>query len=60
MKTPEERIVAYRLRAEEVQTAAEDMRHPDSRATFLIARDYDVLADNLEGQIERGLLRNTL
>jgi hypothetical protein len=58
VRTREERIETYRLRAEEVRTAAESMRHPESRATFLrIARDYHLMADNLEGQIRRELLR---
>ena len=60
MRTREERIKTYRLRAEEIRTAAENMRHAESRATFLrIARDYELMADNLEGQIRRALLRKT-
>jgi hypothetical protein len=61
MRTREERVTTYRLRAEEIRAAAENMRYPDSRATFLrIARDYDLMADNLEGQINRERLRKTL
>jgi hypothetical protein len=49
------------LRAEEIRTAAENMRHPESRATFLrISRDYELMADNLEGQIKREALRKAL
>ncbi len=60
MRTREERVTTYRLRAEEIRTAAEGMRQPESRATFLrIARDYDLMADDLESQIRRGLLRKT-
>lgn len=61
MRTREERVTTYRLRAEEIRTAAENMRHAESRATFLrIARDYDVMADNLESQIDRERRHKTL
>lgn len=44
MKTPEERVRIHRLRAEEMRTAAEGMRRPDSRASSLrIARDSDLM-----------------
>ncbi len=56
MRTREERVTTYRLRAEEIRTAAESMRHAESRAAFLrIARDYDLMADNLDAQIKREL-----
>jgi hypothetical protein len=49
MNTPEERARMYRLKAEEIRTAAEDMHHPETRTGFLrIARDYDLMADNIE------------
>ena len=52
MQTPEERIIAYRLRAKEVRTTAGTMRHPESAATYLeIARHYDAMADNLDAQL---------
>ena len=55
MRTREERVRTYRLRAEEIRTVADGMRHRESRATFLrIARDYDLMADNLEDQVNRG------
>jgi hypothetical protein len=61
VRTREERATTYRLRAEEIRTAAENMRHPESRATFLrISRDYELMADNLEGQIKREALRKAL
>ena len=51
VNTPAERARAYRLHAEEARTAAESMRHPESRATLMrIARDYDVMADHLEAR----------
>ena len=38
-----------RNRAEEVRTAAEDMRDPDSRrALFLIAASYETMANHLD------------
>jgi hypothetical protein len=54
MWTPTERLRWYRLRAEETRTAAENMRPGVNRATLLrIARDYDVMADNLEPKVRR-------
>jgi hypothetical protein len=51
MRTPRERVKNYRSRAEEIRTAAEDMKQPESRATFLrIARDYDLMADHIEAK----------
>jgi hypothetical protein len=49
MNTPEQRARTYRLKAEEIRTAAEDMHRPETRTGFLrIARDYDLMADNIE------------
>jgi hypothetical protein len=49
MNTPEQRARTYRLKAEEIRTSAEDMRYPETRIGFLrIARDYDLMADNIE------------
>jgi hypothetical protein len=60
MSTPEERVRTYRSRAEEIRTAADGMRHADSQATFLrIARDYDLMADTLEGKITLELRRKS-
>jgi IS1 family transposase len=51
MMTPEDRVRHYRLRAEEIRTAAADSHNSDTRATFLrIARDYELMAENVETQ----------
>jgi len=52
MSTPSERLRVYRLRAQEIRTAAADVREGVNRATLLrIARDYDLMADSLEAKV---------
>lgn len=44
-----ERARIYRLRAQEVRTAALDIRHPESRAALIrLAASYERLADNID------------
>lgn len=60
MSTPAERAKTYRLRAEEVRTAADGMRHEVSRATLLrIACDYDLMADHFEAKIDQARRQKT-
>lgn len=54
MSTPSERVRGYRLRAEEIRTAAENMREGVNRATLLrIARDYELMADNIDANVSQ-------
>jgi DnaJ-domain-containing protein 1 len=49
MDDPLKRAKVYRLRAEEIRTAADGMRHQTNRATLLrIADDYDLMAETIE------------
>ncbi len=49
-----ERARRYRMRAEELRTAAESMTNPVSRKTLLdLASSYDVLADGTEARATR-------
>ena len=53
MTTREERLRWYRDRAEELRAAGENMKTPESRASFArMARDYEILAESLEGLIK--------
>jgi len=46
----QQRAARYRKRAEEIRSAAEEMKSAESRRTLAkLARDYDVLADRIEG-----------
>jgi hypothetical protein len=43
------RVKHYRLKAEELRTAADGMQYPDSRLTLnRLAQTYDAMADRLE------------
>ena len=45
----------YREHAEEIRIAAEDVKHPESRAAMLrIAQTYERLAARIEVEVEAG------
>jgi hypothetical protein len=47
-----ERAKVYRLRAQEVRNAAQDIKHLESRAALMrLAASYDRVADNIEKPI---------
>ena len=52
-ETSLERAKRYRAHAEEIRSAAEEIKHPDSRAAlFRLAATYKRLAARLESEIE--------
>lgn len=54
MSTSLERIKRYRLLAEEIRTAADDMNDGEGRRTLVrIADSYDLMADELESREKR-------
>lgn len=54
MDDPLKRAKVYRLRAEEIRTAADGIRQETNRATLLrIADDYDLMAEGFEQRAGR-------
>jgi hypothetical protein len=54
MPTPAERLKRYRLLADEIRTASEDMRNADARIALIrIADSYDLLAGDIEMREKR-------
>jgi crotonobetainyl-CoA:carnitine CoA-transferase CaiB-like acyl-CoA transferase len=52
-ETSLERAERYRAHAEEIRSAAMDIKHPESRAAlFRLAVTYERLAERLESEIE--------
>jgi hypothetical protein len=54
MRISEKRLKSYRLRSNEIRAAAHNVGDGVNRATLcLVARDYELLADNLEAKVNR-------